>query len=81
MIERGRKAYVIFPKPATDDRKNPHLSYLIKGVRIFSKKSKIPKKPASNIIKDTVLQKTPKVQQKLNKAYKTWINSVLRSKG
>ncbi len=80
MRERGRSAYVVFAKPPTKSRPNPHLSYIVNGVRIFRKKSKIPRMPASNIIKDTVLKNTPKVQKKLNKAYKAWIRSVLRSR-
>jgi len=77
-IEDGAPAYTVLPKPATAERPNPHLKYIIGGKVIYSKKSDIPVYPARQIIKKTIAEKTPKVQKEYNKKARKWIKSILR---
>lgn len=78
MIEEGREPYTVLPKPPTPERPDPHLKFIKNGVTTFQRKSKIPRYPARQIIKNTIKDKIPTVQKGYNKSVTKWIKSILR---
>lgn len=79
MIEDGREAYTISAPPPTEDRPNPHLTPIIDGEQKFLKKVNIPVFPAQRNIKDTIQQRTKRVQKRLQIDTAKWIRKILRS--
>jgi len=79
MIEDGRRAYTISAPTPTEDRPNPHLTPIIDGKQRFLKKVDIPVFPAQQNIKDTITQRTKRVQKRLYVDTAKWIRGILRS--
>jgi len=73
MIEEGRKAYVIIPVKAQAlhwvDKKS--------GKDIFATKAKIPRFRPRRFVKDTVREKTPIVQERINKVTLEFVSDIL----
>jgi len=79
MIEDGREAYTISAPEPTADRPRPHLTPIIAGEQKFLKKVKIPVFPAQRNVKNTIKQKTKRVQKRLQIDTAKWIKGILRS--
>lgn len=79
MIENGRDAYTIKAPEPTAERPRPHLTPIINGTQKFLKKVDIPIFVAQNNVKNTIRQKTKKVQKRLQIDTAKWIREVLRS--
>lgn len=79
MIEDGREAYTISAPEPTADRPRPHLTPIIGGEQKFLKKVDIPVFPAQRNIKDTIDQRTKRVQKRLQVDTAKWIRKILRS--
>lgn len=73
-IEKGRKAYdvkALYKKA---------LSWIDKlGTRIFAEKVHIPKYVGKKFIEDTIREKRPAVQRRLDEETKKWIDSILKA--
>jgi len=74
MIEKGRKAYVIVPK----DEKGV-LSWVDKatGIRLFSKKNKIPRFFPRKFVFNTIKERKAIVQEKVNLATQRYVTDIL----
>lgn len=72
MIERGRKEYDVYPV------KKKMLSWLKDGIRHAALHVHIPVYPARRIIENTIRDKRPVVQQKLDEATVQWMKSILK---
>lgn len=79
MIEDGREAYTISAPEPTEDRPRPHLTPIIGGEQKYLKKVDIPAFPAQRNIKDTIKQRTKRVQKRLQTDTAKWIRGILRS--
>ena len=77
MIERGRKAYVIFPKPPSRERPNPALKIPTPDGDIFRKKVKMPRLPGNHIVFRTVRKKRNRVRKRFNTEANRFIKEVL----
>lgn len=79
MIEDGREAYTISAPDPTAERPRPHLTPIIDGKQMFLKKVDIPIFPAQRNVKDTINQRTKRVQKRLQVDTAKWIRKILRS--
>jgi len=79
MIEKGRETYTISAPPPTADRPRPHLTPIIDGKQMFLKKVIIPTFLGQDNIKDTINQRTKRVQKRLQTDTGKWIRKILRS--
>jgi len=79
MIEDGRETYTISAPEPTEERPRPHLTPIINGEKKFLKKVIIPTFLPQRNIKDTIQQKTKRVQKRLQIDTAKWIRKVLRS--
>ncbi len=79
MIEDGRNAYTIKAPEPTPERPRPHLTPIINGSQKFLKKVDIPVFVAQNNVKNTIQQRTKRVQKRLQTETAKWIRKVLRS--
>ncbi len=77
MIERGRKAYVIFPKPPTQRRPRPALKIPTEGGDIFRKKVRMPRLPGNHIVFRVVQKKRNTVRRRFNAEANRFIKEVL----
>lgn len=74
MIERGRRPYVIVPKTEAGV-----LSWVDKatGIRLFSKKNKIPRFNATKFVLNTIKERKANVQEKVNLATQRFVTDIL----
>lgn len=77
MIERGRRAYVIFPKPPTQRRPRPALKIPTEEGDIFRKKVRMPRLAGNHIVFRTVKKKRNKVRRRFNTEANRFIKEVL----
>lgn len=75
MIEEGRKAYVVIPVKA----QALHWVDKESGKDIFAKRVKIPRFRPRRFVKDTIKEKTPVVQEKINKVTLEFVEDILGS--
>jgi len=94
MIENGRIAYTIWPKGKHSKTNNPlglpgpgggsdWLVFKIKdsGKTIFAKKVKIPRFIPTKYVKNTIRERQPMVQEKVNLATQRFISDVINDVG
>lgn len=75
MIEEGRKAYVIIPVKA----QVLHWVDKQSGEDVFASKAKIPRFRPRRFVIDTIKEKTPIVQQKINDKTEQFVRDILSS--
>lgn len=73
MIEEGRKAYVIIPVKAQA------LHWIDKdsGEDVFSKRSKIPRFRPRKFVQNTIRERKPRVQEKVDLATQRFVDDIL----
>ena len=78
MIENGRIAYTVFPK-GKENGGSDWLVFKIKdsGKTVFTKKSKIPRFIHTKYVKNTIKERQPMVQEKVNLATQRFITDVV----
>jgi len=75
MIEEGRKAYVIIPVNA----QVLHWVDKQSGKDVFATKAKIPRFRPRRFVRDTIREKTPIIQQRINDKTKEFVTDILGS--
>ena len=77
MIEHGRKAFFIRPKPPSDDRPRPTLKFEIGKDTIFSKGHRIPAYQAKKYVYETVKDNRKEVKRELNRKTHEFIRAMM----
>lgn len=75
MIEEGRKAYVIVPVKA----QVLHWVDKQSGEDVFASKAKIPRFRPRRFVRDTIREKTPIIQQRINDKTEQYVKDILSS--